>query len=410
MTRLAFGAFGANNNTIDGLTFGSGVTIVASTFTGGGPYELQVVGSASNISGFLGISQTSNVGYYMRARVRLSGTPAADTLICGFGLSTLATIGNFGIYLASGSMSARLWAGAAVRGVAGPALVANTDYLFEVYALYNATGTLDDTISARINGVTIDTVSGAFATAAPGAIFMGLSANAGITAHYTDWAVNDDQGASDNSWCGDARVAMLLPVATAVAQSDTGADAWRLANSSTTNLFDGVNNTPPIGVASPGTTSPASQIVCDTPSVARNYTANTATYDSVMAAGDTITHVQGVVAHGESITTGTKTGTCDLQANPAGGSTTAITFGNDAGGDGTWPTLWSVSRTPISLAPSVTRSGGVNVRVTAAIATRNSDVCFMGAYVEYVVADTPELRGRPFGLHGQAQMHQLLSQ
>ncbi len=385
MTRLAFGAFGANNANIDSISLQTDATIVASTFTGGGPYELQVVGNTANHHGSYVISLTNNVGYYMRARVKLSGTPSADTFICGFNTTSLTTQSAFGIYLASGSMVARLWAGGALRGVAGPTLVANTEYLFEVYALYNATGTLDDTVSARIDGTVIDTVTGAFTASPTGAnIVMGLSANAGITAHYTDWALNDDQGASDNSWPGDARVAMLLPVSDDTGNSFIGVDGWRLINSGTTNLFSGVDNTPPTGIASPG--SGTSQIVVDTPSVARNYVAVTNTYASVMAAGDTITHVQGVIAHGESITTGTKAGTTDLFANPAGGSNTAFNFGNDAGGDGTFPTLWIVTRTPLALAPTPTRSSGASIRITAAISTRNADVCFMGVYVEYVVA------------------------
>lgn len=404
MTRLAFGAFGANSVEVDGLT-PSTVAVVASPFTGGGPFALQVVGAALARNAKYSLTLTSDRGYYLRARAMISATPSADTLLVSTGGASPGTTAAMGLALASGSRAIRIWAGGAVRDVAGPTLAVDTAYLLELFVTYSSAG--NEIVTGRVDGVQFATFTGAITAAALDAYF-GVSANAAITAHFTDWAINDDQGSDNNSWCGDARTAMLLPASDDAGNSTISADAWRAGNSGTTNLFDAVNNTPPTGATSPGTT--ASQIVCDTPSVARNYVAVTGTYNAQINGADTINVVQGIVAHGESVSTGTKTGTIDVFANPAGSVSASFNYGADAGGCGAWPTLWTVNRTPTVIAPAPTRSSGASLRVTSAVSTRNVDACFMGVYVDYTVGLPVELLGRPFGLHGQQQLHQLLSQ
>lgn len=384
MSRLAYGAFGANSIQADGFTLVNVPTIVTSPFTGGGPYALQVVGTTAQVLATYAQTLVAGRSYYMRARVRISGTPTTTTLLLGFGVNTTtATATNFGVGLVAGTRDVRLWAGSA-RGAVGPTLAVNTDYLLEVQAIYDPAGSGNDTIAVRVDGVLVDTFTGAIILGPAGGIFLGLSPNAGITAHYTDWAVNDDQGGNNNSWCADARTAMLLPVSDDAPNSTISADAWRAGNTGTTNLFAAVDNAPPTGATSPGTT--VSQIVCDTPSVARNYVVVTAAYSTQIAAGDTINVVQGIVAHGESISTGTKTGTCDLFANPAGSVSGSFNYGNDAGAAGAFPTLWTSTRTPPVIAPTPTLASGASIQVTAAVATRNVDVCFMGAYIDYTPA------------------------
>ena len=384
MTRLAFGAVGASDFTVDGLgVTATPPTIVASPFTGGGPNAIRTVASATvQVYAFYALTLTSGRGYYLRVRTRISGAPSVDTLLLSFGNPNPATVSNVGLALQAGSRDIRLWGGAAVRGVAGPTLAVDTDYLLEVFVNLNTAA--DDTVTGRVDGTQFATFTGALTTSLSTAVAMGLHIGAGITAHFTDWALNDDQGSNNNSWPGDGRVKLLVPVSDDTGNSTISADAWRAGNTGTTNLFAAVDNTPPVGVASAGSTT--SQIVCDTPSTARNYVAVTAAYDTAMAAGDTIQAVQGVIAHGESVTTGTKTGTCDLFANPAGSVSASFNYGNDAGGAGTYPTLWTVTRAPLVEAPTPTRSSGASIRVTANTNTRNVDVCFMGVYVDYLVA------------------------
>lgn len=384
MSRLAFGAFGASSLEIDGVSAGFGTpTIVTSPFTGGGAFAAQcVVSGATATTVRYALSQVSGRGYYARARVRISATPAADTILIASTGTAPSSAALMGLVLASGSRDIRIWAGSAARDVAGPTLAINTDYLLELYVKYDTAG--NETVTGRVDGVQFATFTGAISASAGVDVSFGVSASANMTAHFTDWAVNDDQGADNTSWCGDARTAMLLPASDDAGNSFIGIDGWRAGLGGVTNLFAAVDNTPPTGTTSPG--SSATQIVCDTPSVARNYVAVTAAYSTVLAAGDTINVVQGIVAHGESVTTGTKTGTIDLFANPAGSVSGSFNYGADAGAVGAWPSLWVVLRTGQVIAPTPTRSSGASFRVTAAASTRNVDVCFMGVYVDYTPA------------------------
>jgi hypothetical protein len=380
MTRLAFGAFGANSIEADGMTAVNAPAVVASPFTGGGPYALRCVGAAGAVYATYPVTIVSDRAYFLRSRFRISASPNQNMLLMGFGVPA-ATAVNFGLALVSGSLDIRIWGSGNVRDVAGPTLVVDTDYLLEVEVIYSTAGS--ETITGRLNGTQFATVTQAFVSTQPTTAFFGLTAGASCTTHYTDWALNDDQGANNNSWPGDARVAMLLPVSDDTGNSTISADAWRLINSGTTNLYTGVDNTPPTGIATPG--SGTSQIVCDTPSTMRAYTAVTETYTSKIAAGDTVTHVQALCGNAESISTGTKTGTILTLANPAG-SGAAFTYGDAGGAAGTWPTNWVVNRSDLLLAPSVTRGTGASVQVQCVTSTRNVDVCFMGVYVEYTLA------------------------
>jgi len=409
MTRLAFGAVGANNLTIDGLTSAGSVTIVSSPFTGGGPYAVAADATVGGAAASYTIALTGGRGYYVRGRFRISATPTADCMLLACGNLGPASAAAFGLGFQSGSLAIRLFGGGSVRDVAGPTVIANTDFLLELYIIINAAG--DDTITGRLNGTQFATFTGALTATVPSNFLWGGTGATGVTVHATDWAVNDDQGANNNSWCGDARTALLLPVSDDAVKSAIGADAWRAGNSSSTDLWAAVDNTPPVGATSPGTTT--SQIVCDTPSTNRTYVPLTATYDSQCGVGATINLVQVVCANAESVSTGTKTGGIGLDSNPSLANT-SFTYGADAGAGAAYPTTWQISRSATVVSPSVTPSSGASPRVQMATSTRNGDVCFMGVYVDYTVAagpaqDNPERYGRPHGLRGANQMQQALA-
>jgi hypothetical protein len=268
-------------------------------------------------------------------------------------------------------------------------LAAGVWHKVELAVRVNSAGGATSYVEARINGSTVYTTNTANIAASALSSFGGgdAPADSGATVDTDDIAVNDDTGTSQNTWCGDGIVTILLP-ASDDAASNVGVDAWRAGNTASTNLFDAVNNTPPTGAASPGTTG--SQIVCDTPSVARTYIAVTETYDTKLVASDTIAVIVGVVVHGESVSTGTKTGAIGYAAN-AGASPPAdlsITFGGGVGAVGAFPTNWQVDYMAPSYPASVTRSSGAKIKVTCNTSTRNVDVCFMALIVEYAPAAT----------------------
>lgn len=393
MTRLAFGSFAASGGAgsgnpgvnSDGFTVVGSPTVIASPFASSSSANALecVVSGASDTYVLQAQTITNNRGYYLRARVRISAAPAITTPLLGVGTPAIANVNAISLAVDT-SRGIWLWGNGAVRDVVGPTLAVDTDYLLELFVQYNTAG--NETVTGRVDGVQFATFIGALTNTIPTVgLFLGVAGTAAMTARYTDWALNDDQGATDNSWPGNAQIAMLLPVSDDAGNSTISADAWRAGNTGTTNLWDAVNNTPPTGTTSPGTT--ATQIVCDTPSTARNYTTVTETYASKLAAGDTITVVQGVVVHGESVTTGTKTGACTILANPASGASTSFTYGNDQGAVGAFAlTQWAIARAPAVSSPTPTRSTGASLRVTADTNTRNVDVCFMGVYVEYIPA------------------------
>jgi hypothetical protein len=84
--------------------------------------------------------------------------------------------------------------------------------------------------------------------------------------------------------------------------------------------------------------------------------------------------------------------------NSINGGFTLLT--SAVGGSGT-AVAYLVQTTAAAAAPTWTLSTS-NTRVVSQL------LVFKAAAAG--AQDTPELRGRPFGLHGQAQMHQLLSQ
>jgi hypothetical protein len=249
------------------------------------------------------------------------------------------------------------------------------------------TGATDE-LELRLDGTLVAVGTGLNMTdLLPGRLTAGADSisNPGGFVYVDDVAVNDDQGTDQNSWPGEGKIVLLKPVSDDGANSNIGADAWRAGNSGTTNLWTAVDNTPPVGAISPGTTT--SQIVCDTPSVARGYRALTDTYTNAgIGASDTITLLQQLAVHGEAVSTGTKAG--DIQYGGNCGSTefTNFNYGDDAGAAGAFPTGWKLVRNPVVYSPSVATGTAAGLDVGHQANTRNGMICFMGLYVEYVLA------------------------
>lgn len=173
---------------------------------------------------------------------------------------------------------------------------------------------------------------------------------------YDDLALNDDQGASQNSWPGEGRVIHVKPA------SDNARVNWTGGAGGTTNLFDAVNNTPPIGQSGAGTN--LSQIRNPTSGATANYDANMQTYTAAgLPAGATVQLVQGYIRHGAEATQSPVAGAVQIVSNPSSGAETAIAsvigFSTSgvavaAGNESASPAGWRQSSTPVLYAPSVT--------------------------------------------------------
>jgi hypothetical protein len=216
---------------------------------------------------------------------------------------------------------------------------------------------------------------------------MGLS---GLTGAVDDVAYNDSNGASQNGLPGAAKVVLLLPISDNAL--GTGWTNDNLVNT-TTNLWECVNNTPPIGIADTTSSTTSDQNRNATASANSNYDANLTTYTTAgIASGDTINVLDPIVATAAPVTTSAKQGTVGVSSNPvianvalsATGTSGAFWAGATAG---TYPTGWKASHGTATYAPSVTLGSSPVLRITQVTSsTRIAMVCFMGLYVDYTPA------------------------
>lgn len=208
---------------------------------------------------------------------------------------------------------------------------------------------------------------------------------------FDDVALNDDQGASQNSWPGDGKVVLLRP--TADSAVGTG---WTLGTGTAISGNSGktaVSNTPPLGVADLAAGSDVKQIRNATSNANVNYDATMTTYTAAgVGASDTIKAVQPWVATAAPLVTSPKAGTVGVVSNPAIANVAlaahgaAGAFWSGAAG-GAYPTGWKWSGGTTAYAPSVTLGTAPVMRITQVTAsTRIAVVCGMFIYVDYTPA------------------------
>lgn len=209
----------------------------------------------------------------------------------------------------------------------------------------------------------------------------------GTSTWLDDFAVNDDVGTDQISYPGEGKVVLLLPI------SDNQVGDWRGGAGGSSDLWEAINNTPPVGTA---TETDTSQIESDSTDSAADgptetYKANLTTYTSAgLIAGDVINAMYAVVCHGEDSATGTKNGSVQIISNPAEASPTTFVFGRDTGALGTWPTNWHwitpSSSATITYEPSVTLGTSPVLEIASTSATNaQGAVCFAGVYVDYTI-------------------------
>lgn len=367
MARLLTTGFESQSAFVEGISLGgafstanprSGLVHIRATGLSGGSFS---------ISGALGTT------YYGRAAIYLSALPASLATLLQFNFSggavTLSVLSDGSLRVSS---AATLFTSAAGVVSAGA-------YSVVELAIRTAAGA-SDYVEMRLNQSSLYSDSALSITDNTVTSFAFGSSDGTVTVDTDDVAVNDSSGANQNSWPGNGRVVILHPVSDGGA---IGADSWLAGAGGTTNLWDAVNNTPPVGVIETSATN-TSQIKCDTPSTNRTYSPVTQTYTAAgVGASDTVRVTQALVVHGEGVTTGTKAGTVGASANPADGSTTSFNFGNDAGQATTFPTLWALARGPLIYNSSVTKGTGATLALTQNTNTRNGDACYLALLVEF---------------------------
>lgn len=202
------------------------------------------------------------------------------------------------------------------------------------------------------------------------------------TAYFDDVAI--DGSAFPNA----GSVVLLSPT------SDNGSSAasWTKPGGSTTNRNTSVDNVPPVGVADSTNVAQAENQIRNATANA-SYVANMTTYTAAgIGASDTVNAIRSFVSVGAPVSTGAKTGSQQITANPAAGAATAFAANSGQFWTGsaasTFPSGWKWERGPVSSAPSVTLGNAptLSLNITGGTASRIADCCFMGIYVDYTPA------------------------
>lgn len=262
-----------------------------------------------------------------------------------------------------------------------------TWYRIELY--FKEGGASLDEAELRLDGVTVSSTSAVEISGDTGFYAMlGWIDVPGASkiCYVDDVALNGTAGADQNSWPGSGKIVNLIPIS-----DNARAAKWTGGALGTTNLFDAVNNTPPIGTA---TETDLTQIEHSGGAAGTTdaYDANMTTYTTAgLVTGDTVKVIQLVAAHGEDIVTGAKLLAFSVVSNPAIASSGNVTAG-DATPDalGTYPTEWGIHRGTTTYNSTPTFGTSPVMRsLRPETATRVASVCYMAMVVEYQPAVAP---------------------
>jgi hypothetical protein len=348
-------------------------------------------GASSQTSFVQPAVNSSTIGSYFRAYLNFAAFPTSGNCRIfqhGDAVITTPTKGFLIQILSDGSIAAQNANGGATLGTPFSTyfLTTNTWYRFEAFTTYGVGAT--DSVIVRVTpdgGTTTELCNASGLNLNNDAIGLSWAAgwcsspNANAVMYVDDIALNDTTGTDQNSFPGDGKVALLLPIS-----DNARATLWTGGGGGLTNLWDAVNNTPPVGIASGNNTSQIEH-AGGAAGTTDSYDANMTTYTTAgVGASDTVKLVEYVIVHGEDVATGTKLLNMQLVSNPTDTISANFTAGNDAGQATTYPTLWVARRNGIVYNPSVTKGTSPVARVRRPeIATRVASVCFMGVFVEY---------------------------
>lgn len=386
MARLWMSGFEGNDKTLETLQFLTWNALVGSFSSANprtGSFALRNTTATQNSATFSG--GALNRKYFLRAYVSVSALPAAKTAFLGMGNSAPSRLLELALN-PDGTVVLQTQGGGTVIAASTATVSPNSYFLAEIGMLVNTTTT--GYAEGRLNGVSFGSSSSLnLNTIVPGQIyFSGFDGT--NTLDMDDMALNDDTGTSQTSWPGSGNVVLLVP-----ASDNAKGTGWTNDAATTTNLFDAVNNEPPVGIADTTAGSGLHQIRNATSNANVNYDANLTTYAAAgIGATDTVNVLVPMVATGAPVTTSAKAGTYGIASNPAianvslgaGGTAGAFWSGVAAG---TYPTGWKWSFGTTTYAPSVTVGTAPVARITQVTSsTRIAMVCAIGMYVDYTPA------------------------
>jgi hypothetical protein len=382
MARLGHWGAESGHQHAEGLT-ATGAIIFDTALKRSGTQSFKFESSAANYLTYT-FTAVNSRSYYACGYFRLpaaTGLPGSTATILGFGVgrycARLTSAGK--VHLAFGTTQ--------IGSDSAATIVADTWYRLELFANHNTAGGADDSAEVRLDGVSVGSETNVARTAVvvPSLDFGWLTdPGTAEVIHWDDIALNDDQGSTNNTWVGDHAVVCLLPTADSAIGNWKGGD-----NSDVTNIFENVDNTPPVGTAA---NTNGNQIINSVASADNDYDATMQSYTAAgVGADDTVKALYGVWVGGSNSTTGSDTLQGSIDSNPV---VAAVSSSCDAN-SGTYPTGWTRGQTGISEDPTVTKGTAPVMQIRKVVSnTRENQCCFMGIMVSY--SPTPAVTARRY--------------
>ncbi len=288
-------------------------------------------------------------GKYTRVYFRVSALPSVTTRIMWYGNFAGRVIGCR--VTAGGKL--QLWnevtgSEAQIGSDSGPTVAVDNWYRLELYG--NITSGTSDQAELRLDGQTVAASTQAFSDAGISDVYVGWLGYPGASKiiYLDDLAINDDTGASQNSWPGDGKIVYLNPVSDYYRNTE-----WTAGAGATTNLWDAVNNNPPSGVAAASATN-VSQIKNVAAIANKEADFSMESYTTAgLVSGDVVTLVQAVAQMGSS-STAIISGGLSIISNPTqAGAADSAPFGSGSAigayGAG-WRSNWGTAQVSPSVA------------------------------------------------------------
>src|SRR5215831_1775544 len=215
-------------------------TVVTSpVHIGGSAWKLDSATTAQGllyqVTNFAG-AQTYFLRFYLCVGSRPTGSQQTVCMI---------SAGNCGVMMKTTGELILVRAAQATTVATSSVLTADGATYYRVDYQFHYTGSVIDTGELRLNGTVVGNYTGGSDSTGSGFFFFSAGNNNGGAVYYIDdVALNDASGSSETSYPADGHVVIL----NSISDNARGSN-WVAGAGGTTNLFDAVNNYPPVGLA-----------------------------------------------------------------------------------------------------------------------------------------------------------------
>lgn len=330
--------------------------------------------------------------YFFRQAIRFAGSVAPNinlNLMQAFATTT-GTVVQINMKETTGEIV--VFSNKEAKNLAATAFVPtiNTWYLFELKVLVPTAGKGKVKFIIRSDAGVVIYESAEFEVELGNLVLTSLSgghitsAETKVTVLLDDWAVNDSTGEAQNGFPGNGKIVFLKPVTDKAHTGFTGGAGG------TTNLWDALNNTPPVGKKLAEATD-AGQVKSPNNNSTDNIEVELAAYGTPVAEGgggigaaDVVKVALAILRGGQNSTTA-RGMAVQMMSNPAIAESAQGTAGATAEADPTGWTTMAITNAATAYSPAVTRLTKPVLRLRRSVASVDTMMADLaGLYVEYV--------------------------